>query len=121
MLAGAFSEQWCSGSESKWSSESFASWLPKDGSHAPFSFDALRHTILYLRRKAHVFASPYSHEPHWEPGTYVATLTRETTQQHTDHREIPFLCPQFRATHTFDGDIVKLLLDRRLEYGVHFL
>ncbi len=45
----------------------------------------------------------------------------ETTQQHTDHREIPLLCPQFRATHTFDSDIVKLLLDRRLEYGVHFL
>jgi hypothetical protein len=71
--------------------------------------------------KAHVFESPDSHEPHWEPGTYVATLTPETTHQHTGHREIPFLCRQFRATHTFDGDIVKLLLDRRLEYGVHFL
>jgi hypothetical protein len=72
-------------------------------------------------RKHTVFASPIFPEPHWEPGTYVATLTPETTQQHIDDREIRFLCPQFRETHSFDSDIAKLLLDRRLEHGVHFL
>jgi hypothetical protein len=59
-------------------------------------------------------------EPHEESGTYVATLTPETTQQHIDRREISSPCPQVRATRSFDGDTTKLLLDHRLEYCVHF-
>jgi hypothetical protein len=78
--------------------------------------------IFYLVAEGTRSSHPRTlHEPHWEPGTYVATLTPETTQQHIDDREIRFLCPQFRETHSFDSDIAKLLLDRRLEHGVHFL
>jgi len=42
--------------------------------------------IFYLVAEGTRSSHPRTlHEPHWEPGTYVATLTPETTQQHIDH------------------------------------
>lgn len=59
-------------------------------------------------------------EPREESGTYVAAPTPETPRQHINLPEIPSRCPHLCATHSFDGDCAKRLLDHQLEYGVHF-